>query len=282
MLKNLILLLVLPCTLFAGEKSLNDATVVTHIHYLYKKIKDKGQTVQVRGPQLSKKVGINEETSEKFSWKNRKFEITKKELEFEKTLANSAFVATGNDATGVGTAVYIGGDYVLTNLHVYNREYKTPSCKKFSVKTNPDLGSKRFSCKKLIKCNKELDYCLIEVKAPKGKSLSDFMTPPAINLNLHNEGIVRLIGNIKGNGFQASAGDGIRLKGKRYLHQAPLFKGASGGPLFNNSGELIGVNFAETKVLRGSKAYNFATPLHFIKEDLEKSVSQEVLDQLLL
>lgn len=281
-MKKILLLLALPVAVFATDKSINEETVVTHIHYLYKKVKIKGDKVEVRGPMLSKRIKPNEEASESFRIKQRKFEITLAELEFEKKLADSTFTAISNDGTGMGTAVYIGGNYILTNLHVYNREYETPACNKFKVKTNPELGSKSFSCKKLIKCKKSLDYCLVEMKVKDGKSLGDYVVAPPVKIEFEPPGIVRLIGNIKGKGFQASAGNGIIRRGSRYLHQAPLFKGASGGPLFNDFGDLIGINYAESKILKGSKAKNFAIPLFFIKKDLEKTVSKEVLDQLLL
>ncbi|MBK22572.1 MAG: hypothetical protein CME70_01090 [Halobacteriovorax sp.] len=271
-------LLFAPLLLTATEKSLNEETVITHLHYLYKSVKIKGDTVHVKGPMLSKRVPVNEESSERFSFKKRKFTISLDEFNFEKALAQNTFTAISNDGTGRGTAVYIGGNFILTNFHVYNREYEMTACKTFKVKLNPDLGSKSFACKKAIKCNKELDYCLVEMKG----DLAKYTHAPNLKLEIEENQIVRLLGNVGSKGLQASKARGLVLKGKRYLHQAPLFKGASGGPLFNDSGELIGINFAETKILRGSKAYNFATPLKFIKEDLEQDTDPSIMGQIAL
>jgi len=279
MIKTLLsTLLIAPLLVSATEKSLNEENVITHLHYLYKSVKIKGDTVQVKGPKLSKRVPVNEESSERFSFRKRKFNISLDEFNFEKSLAQNTFTANSNDGMSRGTAVYIGSNYILTNFHVYNNKYEMSACKSFKVRLNPDLGSKSFACKKAIKCNKELDYCLIEMKG----DLSKYTHAPNLKIEIEENQVVRLLGNVGGNGLQASKARGLVLKGKRYLHQAPLFKGASGGPLFNDAGELIGINFAETKILRGSKAYNFATPLQFIKEDLEHDTDPSIMDQIAL
>lgn len=278
MQKILLSFLLMIGSAYSMDKSVNEATVLTHLHFLYKSVKIKGDVAHVKGPQLSKKVSDTEESSERFAFKKRKFTMSVEELNFEKSLAQNTFSAISNDGTGVGTAVYIGGDFILTNYHVYNREYKMTTCKTFKVKTNPDLGSKTIKCKKAIHCNKELDFCLVQMK----ESLQKYTHAPNIKLEIEENQIVRLIGNVGGKGLQASKGNGLILKGKRYKHQAPLFKGASGGPLFNDAGELIGVNFAESKILKGPKSKNLATPLKFIKEELEANVDSEIMSDIAL
>lgn len=267
---------------FASDKSINEEKVLTHLHYLYKKIKIKGDTVHVRGPMLSKRIKPGDKKAEKFSLRKRKFTITLDDFNFEKSLAQNTFTAISNDGTGRGTSFYVGGAFVLTNYHVYNREYKMTKCHLFKIKLNPDLGGSSFKCKKVHHCSKELDYCLVEMKDNGKRTLESFTHHPRLKLEIEQNQIVRLIGNVKASGLQASRATGLRLREKTYLHNAPLFKGASGGPLFNDSGEVIGINYAETQILKGPKAYNFATPLKFIKEDLQNNILTEILEQTAL
>lgn len=202
------------------------------------------------------------------------------ELNFEKKLAHNTYKAVSNSGLSVGTAFYVGGEFILTNFHVWNNEYIMNACQNFKITTNPDLGSKRFSCKKVHHCLKELDFCLVEMKPSGNISLSSIAHAPNLKLAIEENQIVRLIGNVKGNGLQASKGRGLIHSGTRYFHQAPLFKGASGGPLFNESGEVIAINYAESQVLRGSKARNYAIPLIYVKLELEAKLDQGILDQL--
>ncbi len=281
-MKILILSLLFAAPLFAGQKSLNEDNVLTHLHFLYKSVKIKGSIATVKGPKLSKKVGLNEETSESFSFRKRKFEMPLGELNFEKKLAHNTYKAVSNSGMSVGTAFYVGGEFILTNFHVWNNEYIMDACDKFKITTNPDLGNKRFSCKKVHHCVKELDFCLVEVKPSGNTPLSKIAHAPNLKTAIEENQVIRLIGNVKGNGLQASKGRGLIHKGTRYFHQAPLFKGASGGPLFNEAGEVIAINYAESRVLRGSKARNYAIPLIYVLQELEENVDQSILDQLAL
>jgi hypothetical protein len=280
--KFILLLLILSTPLFASQKSLNEENVLTHLHFLYRSVKINGAMAQVKGPKLSKRVELDEITSERFSFKKRKFLMPTEELNFERSLAHNTYTAVGNSGDTVGTAFYVGGEFILTNFHVWNHDYVMNTCDHFKVKTNPDHGSKSFKCKKVHHCKKELDFCLVEIK-PNGKvPLSRLTVLPRLKLEIEENQIVRLIGNVGGNGLQASKGRGLIHTGTRYLHQAPLFKGASGGPLFNEGGEVIAINFAESEVLKGPKAKNYAIPLKYIKEELERNLEQSILDQLAL
>jgi hypothetical protein len=279
-MKILILSLLISAPLFAGQKSLNEENVLTHLHYLYSSVKIKGNIATVKGPKLSKRIGLNEETPERFSFKRRKFTMPLEELNFEKSLAHNTFTAVSNTGNSFGTAFYVGGEYILTNFHIWNNEYIMNACEHFKIKTNPDLGKKRFSCKKVHHCSKHLDFCLVEIKPSGSTPLSRIAEAPRLKIEREENQIVRLIGNVAGRGLQASKGRGLIQKGTRYYHQAPLFKGASGGPLFNEAGEVIAINYAESKVLRGSKAKNYAIPLIFVKRDLEANIDKSILDQL--
>lgn len=174
----------------------------------------------------------------------------------------------------------MGGEFVLTNFHVWNNKYIMNACDKFKIKTNPDLGSKSFKCKKVHHCSKDLDFCLVEMKASGNTALSRIAEEPKLKIQIETNPITRLIGNVGGKGLQASKGRGLIQKGTRYYHQSPLFKGASGGPLFNEGGEVIAINYAESKILKGSKAKNYAIPLIFVKRELTSKVDKSILDQL--
>src|SRR5690606_7992260 len=64
------------------------------------------------------------------------------------------------------------------------------------------------------------------------------------------------------------------------VHFASYFEGASGSPLFNAQGEVIGINTFQSQLRYGDQAYNVAVPLEAIWEDLTHHLSGPELREL--
>ncbi len=256
--------------------SRNPSKEIYNLHYLFKKFEYFQNYVEVKGAYTKHRGWMVHP-------KGDSFQISKDEFERERSLGRSVLTAKRKEASGFseedvydGTAFVVGDDYILTNFHVYSREFRqNASCAGFSVST--DFGDKRtFKCDKKIKCNKPLDYCLIRVKKSskrveveiRGKlrkrnrdfSISYFV--PALALYpkefsiSDNESHLLAIGNAGGYGIQASQGKGVSPIGKRtkvadkkvfseVLHHATIVPGNSGGPLIDDQDRVIAINTQE-------------------------------------
>jgi hypothetical protein len=142
------------------------------------------------------------------------------------------------------------------------------------------------------------------------KADASFLRLMSDNRYSSNEYQTRSINNSRGIGLQGSSGKGLMLekvtkykkncerikKPKRkarclkkrqdstfmnIVQFASVFPGASGSPLFNESGKVIGLTRAMSKIEYGHKAQNYATPINEIIEQL-KFDNENDLVQLLL
>ncbi len=81
-----------------------------------------------------------------------------------------------------------------------------------------------------------------------GQSIGSEVKPLRLTQKVKSDKDSRLlhIGNAAGLGVQASSGRGIKLENGEFYHYAPTLGGSSGAPIFNERGEVIGINWGHT------------------------------------
>ena len=200
---------------------------------------------------------------------------------YKKTAPNTAFIATSNS---IGTGIIIDKNLILTNWHVvdghekveyvlYNKKYTNPKkipledyfhADVIAIDIERDLA--------LLKTNKNLKniaalakYYNIEVADdvyaighPSGGGLWSFVYGTISNIIESNEWE---IGREAHNRF--------KHKANVIQTQAPINSGNSGGPLFNDLGEVIGVN--TLKNAQDSENINFAVRVDEIKDFIKNA-----------
>ena len=199
-----------------------------------------------------------------------------------------------------GTAFSIGNNLVLTNLHVLDTNFEnTTDCDDFEIKNYQD---EKFQCKKVHYCSAEQDVCLIEMKI-KTITKRDCLFCPAVknqvsladgpSLKLFSQLLegsswdhlsTTAIGNSAGLGIHFSQGRGLFLRKGQFRFYAPITTGNSGGPLLNETGQVIGIIKKQTTITFNTdpnKSYNIATPVgDFVKAvRLNLENYPEVLDK---
>jgi V8-like Glu-specific endopeptidase len=215
------------------------------------------------------------------------------EYMFERYLARSVYTAYQGRAQG--SAFLVGPNLVMTNKHVIgfkDSKYGTQlKCNDFKIKTH---HQKTYSCHKVHYCGKQ-DYCLVEVANSKLPSL-DKLSPPldfATEYWIGSKTLLFMIGNSGGWGIQGSSSrsHGFDKVIKKYLynekhilyHKIPSYSGSSGSPIFNQQGQVVGINFATNTdgiVASGGIVTNFAVQtrhmLYHLKRNLPASVYKKL------
>ena len=168
----------------------------------------------------------------------------------------------GNSWTGSGFVVHDG--QIATNYHVIN---------------NMSIGGVRLVGKEeiypveaILDSDKEHDLAVIKVGGIDAPVLS-----------LGDSDTVR-IGDkvyVAGNphGLEGSFSDGIisAIRGdpdKFFQMTAPISQGSSGGPVFNEKGEVIGVSFA---TYRNGQNLNFAIPVNYLKPMVKMPIARPLV-----
>lgn len=279
-----ILMVSIAYSLFAisGVESINPDKTILHLFELYDGVtKYSDGTVRVRGVAFNQN---NEENS--YREKGNSYYMPLKEYEYFYNLGLSTFEATpGDDGNSFGTAFHIGGEFILTNQHVLSTNRRNiTDCKRFRIKLNRDQYNLRVMCKKVHYCDKDKDYCLIEMhNYPHGQSLSDKMGY-TLNTEIEYGSDVEhiIIGNTRGYGLHASKGIGTRYSTRSsFRFHAPVFGGNSGGPIFNTDGEVIGIVKRQSAILYSDRAYNVGISIKEVLHDLEENLEDpSILDQL--
>lgn len=147
--------------------------------------------------------------------------------------------------------------YALTNHHVV----------RYANNIQAELADKRTFKVKVIGKSPELDVALIKLIAPRGTRFPYAYLGNSSKVQVGEPAIA--IGNARGLGFSVTAGiisaKGRALNGQyeNYIQtDAAINHGNSGGPLFNQKGEVIGIN---TAILRGGRGIGFAVPINIVK-----------------
>jgi len=170
--------------------------------------------------------------------------------------------AQGNRWTGSGFVVYDG--HIATNHHVVNN---------MSIGFAKLVGKEDvYSIGTILETDKEHDLAVIKVGGIDAPVLS-----------LGDSDTVR-IGDkvyVAGNphGLEGSFSDGIisAIRGdpdKFFQMTAPISQGSSGGPVFNEKGEVIGVSFA---TFRNGQNLNFAIPVNYLKPMVKMPITHPIV-----
>lgn len=202
-------------------------------------------------------------------------EIDPEDFEQEQILGQSVFESLSGSGSNVGTAFLVGSNIVLTNRHILSltAQDKEWACGKFSVKLNHK--EERVGCKKVRFCSFRYDYCVVELnKMMNGLSVGTEVRSLRLTnkIKSNREQWYMHIGNAGGLGIQASRGRGIRIKSGEFYHFVPTLGGSSGAPVFDERGDVIGLNWAHTgQDFIDETAYNRGVLATTIYQELKKT-----------
>lgn len=169
-------------------------------------------------------------------------------------------IASRLDGTMQGSGVVISKDKIITNCHVIDG---AESVKVLFENSEYEVNS--------IYGNKDFDYCILTVS-----------NLPANSANISDKNIsvgqkVYSIGTPQG--FELTIADGL-VSGLRKIENisiiqttAPISHGSSGGGLFNEYGQLIGIT---TMMLKDAQNINFAIPADLNKTIKLSKIENEV------
>ncbi len=295
---SLLALLAISLNTLAGVDGINPSKLKQKPFYLYKNltVDQSSNTVNVDGFKYERSGNTIYITPE-----GNKSKLTLDRFLFYRRLGSSSFPATTGSGTGRGSAFLVGDDLVLTNKHVADTDNSKKACGQFSI----DLSTKpkkTVSCKKVWYCDSH-DFCLIEMnKTKEGDSLSKFTTPLSISSKLAAaDSTIFLIGNSYDLGVQGSEGKtfkyvnkikeyGAELAAQHFSDSiyeinfyAPSLGGSSGSPIFDNKGNVVGINYAHSSITGlslGNDVTNHAVPAYYILQKLKQVLPKEVYAKL--
>ena len=173
----------------------------------------------------------------------------------------------GGRQTGQGSGVVVGKNEVTTNCHVVS------GARTIAVRQAADIrGHETYRMKaELIARNEQRDLCLLSVKelsAPPAATPVPLATARSVSIGEE----VYAIGAPQGLDLSISRGIVSQLRGDYGKQSAPIIQtdaaispGSSGGGLFNENGELLGIT--TFKFSGGaSEGLSFALPVEWVKD----------------
>ena len=193
-------------------------------------------------------------------------------------LSISVVLILAGGGSGSGSVIDSKG-HVLTNWHVVGSERTVDVIYRPADVTQEAYGEKTYTAR-VLKVDQVADLALIKIISPKKsvKPLSLAQRAPMIGED------VSAIGHPLGYSWSYTKGivtgvrdqhswqydTGFQHSAKVIQTQTPINPGNSGGPLFNEKGEIIGVNSFKS----GGEAVNFAVSTDSVREFLDSSESR--------
>lgn len=273
----------------AGPDVIIPSKAIDHLFYLYKDYSVVENEVKVTGQNFTR-TGPNQLAHDE---KGHKATIPFSSFSFYRYLGASVFKAKTGGGGGAGTASLVGKNLVLTNQHVLATDNKKKECRQFEIYLD-DQEKHAVSCKRVLYCDTQ-DFCLAEMNQYNGKDLSDLVRPLSLKSSQETKAKKLLIvGNAYGLGIQGSSGSDYKyvkkgsISGGYYfdenvlVHHTPTLSGSSGSPVFNEQGEVVGLNYANNS-LKGfvdDNAHNMAVPSSYIVSQLKKNLEESDYNNL--
>ena len=185
---------------------------------------------------------------------------------------NSIFIEKSESKLGLGSGVIVSKNgYILTNQHVAGEKYST--CY-ITLENGKSYNGN------VVWSDKDIDLAIVKINAQNLKSIK---IGDSDNIKVAQK--VYAIGNPVGFEFQRTVTAGIisglnrtiRLSEEEATYMEDLIQtdatineGNSGGPLINESGEVIGVNSVK---ITSAEGIGFAVPINSVKAILKSFIS---------
>ncbi|MCF8324027.1 MAG: trypsin-like peptidase domain-containing protein [Leadbetterella sp.] len=186
-----------------------------------------------------------------------------------KEVAEDVSKSNSYSYSGNGSGFYLNGDgYIATNYHVVENS------KELEVETIVNGEVETFKAE-VVKVDKQIDLAVIKIVDPKFKKFQDL--PYNFNVELRPLGTsVYILGypfssvlsrEVKYTNGAISANAGIKDEVATYQISAPVQPGNSGGPVFDDQGNLVAVVVAtlDKEIFSQAENVNFAIKTPYLK-----------------
>ena len=279
----LLFIVVTPIKLDEKREGRSLASAWTHIpsrslaglHYVFKGFEyhPENGLVKVTGPVIE--ITQGDQGGERIYAEGFTLEMDQEDFEEEQILAQSIFQARSGTGKRLGTAFLVGKDIVFTNRHIVEipADSRNWECGEFSILLNHK--EERVDCEKVRYCSRRYDYCVVQLKRmSNGLSVGVEVRPLRLAKGIKSDRDKSLlhIGNAGGLGLQASRGSGIKVKAGEFHHFVPTLNGSSGAPLFDEKGQVIGLNWGHTgNDYVGDSSYNRGILSETIYKELKRT-----------
>lgn len=172
---------------------------------------------------------------------------------------------------GSGSGFFVRRNLIATNFHVIEH----------SAQVGARIVDQEsvYPIKRIVGVDKKHDLAILQVSAPEVQPLSlansdAVAIGESVFVMSNPQGDWRLVGTFSLGHINQIRKKGEFGAGKRFQHDAKTDRGSSGGPVFNNKGEVIGVHVAHFRSpnVTGSPSekFNIAIPSNYLKALIDR------------